>query len=65
MASERCGIFISRQFSAISRQEFFPEHSTEKRCNFALNPTDGPALLSSSFMTSPFSDSIWSRHHRI
>src|SRR5262249_2489811 len=32
MAGERCGIFISRQFSAISCQEFFPEHSTEKRC---------------------------------
>jgi len=47
MVSERCGIFISRQFSAISRQEFFPEPSTEKRCNFALNPTDGPACLSS------------------
>jgi hypothetical protein len=48
MVSERCGIFISRQFSTISLQEIFPEHSTEKRCNFALNPTDGPARLSSS-----------------
>jgi hypothetical protein len=48
MDSERCGIFISRQFSAISRQEFSPEHPTEKRCNFALNPTDGPACLSPS-----------------
>jgi hypothetical protein len=24
---------MSRQFSAISRQEFFSERSTEKRCN--------------------------------
>src|SRR5215470_2414288 len=33
MVSERRGIFISLQFSGISRQGFFPEHSTEKRCN--------------------------------
>jgi hypothetical protein len=31
MVSERRGIFLSYQFSAISRQEFFSEHSTEKR----------------------------------
>jgi hypothetical protein len=32
MVSERCGIFLSYQFSAISRQGFFSEHSTENRC---------------------------------
>ena len=32
MDSKRRGIFIGRQLSAASRQEFFPEHSTEKRC---------------------------------
>jgi len=34
MFSKRCGIFIRRQFSVASRQEFFPEHSTEKRCKY-------------------------------
>jgi hypothetical protein len=46
MLSERCGIFLSYQFSAISRQGFFSEHSTENRYNTArFQRTDVYALF--------------------
>jgi hypothetical protein len=31
-------IFISRRFSVVSRQDFFSQHSIEKRCNSILDP---------------------------